>query len=315
MRILLIGGSGFIGSNLAETLVNAGFEVIVLDIVEGICSNLKFIGDKIKIYKGQYSDIELLKEIFVKNNISIVVNLVTTVLPDTTLENLDRCIHENITANIKLFRIMKKYQVNKYVYFSSGGTVYGNNGKTINNELDITRPINYYGWIKNSVENLIMVESNLNDLEYLIVRPSNPYGKYQNIYGNQGLIAVLFGKVIKGKPIEIWGDGQTIRDYIFIEDLTNYVLKLIQNNCWNDIYNIGSGEGYSVNEIIEKIEKITDKKIEVIYKEKRNVDIDKNILDVEKINKIKISNRLHTIGEGLEKTWSFLKKEQGIGVK
>lgn len=309
MKVLLIGGSGFIGSNLAEAFISLEFEVVVLDREEGDYNNLDPIKDKIKIYKGHYSNTELLEEIFTINNITIVINLVTTVLPNTTLENLDTSIYENITANIILFRIMKKNQINKYIYFSSGGTVYGNNGKSINSELDLTRPINYYGWIKTSVENLIMVENNLNNLEYMIIRPSNPYGKHQNIYGNQGLIAVLFGKAIEDKPIEIWGDGETIRDYIYIEDLANYVLELIQNNSWNNIYNIGSGEGYSINEIITSIEKVTNKKIKSIYKEKRNVDIDKNILNVEKINKVIKNNKLHSLDEGLKKTWNFLKRE------
>lgn len=315
MRILLIGGSGFIGSNLAETFVNVGFEVIVLDREEGNYNNLNSIKDKIKIYKGHYSNTELLEEIFTLNNVSIVINLVTTVLPNTSLENLDTSIYENITANIILFRIMKKHQINKYIYFSSGGTVYGNNGKNINSELDLTRPINYYGWIKASVENLIMVENNLNNLEYIIIRPSNPYGKYQNIYGNQGLIAVLFGKIIENKSIEIWGDGKTVRDYIYIEDLSSYILELIKSNSWNDIYNIGSGQGYSINEIISNIEKITNKNIKVIYKEKRSVDISKNILNVEKINKVVKNNKIHSLDDGLRKTWGFLKREYSIGLE
>ncbi len=313
MTILLIGGSGFIGSNLAETFVNVGFEVIVLDREEGNYSNLDSIKDKVKVYKGHYSDTELLEEIFTLNNVTIVINLVTTVLPNTSLENLDTSIHENITSNIILFKVMKKHKINKYVYFSSGGTVYGNNGKSVNSELDLTRPINYYGWIKTTVENLIMVENNLNNLDYMIVRPSNPYGKYQNIYGNQGLIAVLFGKVITDNPIEIWGHGETIRDYIYIEDLTNHILELIQSDSWNDIYNIGSGEGYSINEIISKIEKTTKKNIKIIYKEKRNVDIDKNILNVEKINKVVKNNKIHSLDDGLRKTWNFIKREYSIG--
>lgn len=315
MRVLLIGGSGFIGSNLAESFINIGIKVIVLDRKEGNYENISSIKEKIKIYKGHYNDKEILENIFENNDISIVVNLVTTVLPNTTLDNLNNCINENITANITLFRVMKNYNVRKIIYFSSGGTVYGNNGKSINTELDLIKPINYYGWIKSSVENLVMVESNLSNIEYLIIRPSNPYGKNQNIYGNQGLIAILFGKILKNESIEIWGDGNIVRDYIYIEDMCRAVVNIIKSNKWNEIYNIGSGKGFTINEVINNIEEITNKKINKIYKEKRNVDIIENILDIEKIRSIIKFDDILSLKEGLAKTWEILKEEYFYEIK
>lgn len=104
-------------------------------------------------------------------------------------------------------------------------------------------------------------------------------------------------------------------EIIYIEDLSSYILELIKSNSWNDIYNIGSGQGYSINEIISNIEKITNKNIKVIYKEKRSVDISKNILNVEKINKVVKNNKIHSLDEGLRKTWNFLKREHSIGLE
>jgi Nucleoside-diphosphate-sugar epimerases len=269
--------------------------------------NLIEVEHKIKIVKGNLNDSENLSTIFENAKIDIVINLVTTLLPNSVGDEAREEIKKNIELNEKLLNMMNSYEVKKIIYFSSGGTVYGDNGKTRNSENSKTVPINLYGWLKLSIENLIITYSKMTEVEYLIIRPSNPFGKYQNIRGKQGLISVILGKILDDEYIEIWGKGDIIRDYIYIDDLCNGVVNLLMSNKWNEIYNIGSGKGYSVNQIIKICEDITDKKLKIIYKDARKVDVKKNILDIKKI-KTECNFIVNTsVKDGIKKTFEFLK--------
>jgi UDP-glucose 4-epimerase len=171
----------------------------------------------------------------------------------------------------------------KIVYFSSGGTVYGNNGKDINSETDALCPLNYYGYSKLALEEFYRLSSRIHKINHIIIRPSNPYGAGQNLFGKQGLITVSLGRILQNKPIEIWGDGKVIRDYIHIQDLSKATNSLIESDAENQVFNIGSGIGHSVNEIIEMIHEVTGKDTGTEFKPARPVDIPVNILSIDKI--------------------------------
>jgi UDP-glucose 4-epimerase len=184
---------------------------------------------------------------------------------------------------MRLLDLMHKHNTNKLIYFSSGGAIYGNNKNSINKETDPTEPINSYGWMKLTTETYVKMFSYLNKLEYLIVRPSNAYGKYQHNYGKQGIIPTAVHNVLLGKPIEIWGDGNIIRDYIHIDDICNAINLLIKKDKWNETYNIGSNVGTSVNEILNLVGNIAEKNMTINYTPQRNIDIKENILDITKL--------------------------------
>jgi UDP-glucose 4-epimerase len=144
----------------------------------------------------------------------------------------------------------------------------------------------------------------------VIVRPSNPYGKGQKSNSKQGLIAVALGKILNNKPIEIWGDGSVIRDYLHINDLCLAIKKIILNESWDKIYNIGSGKGISINKIISIIEEITKKKLEINYLPSSAVDVSINILDISKINSDNGWKPQIELREGIEELWKFFSKNK-----
>ncbi len=308
-NILLLGGSGFIGSNIASYFINKNFNIIILDMECANFSNLTDI-ENITIYKGSIGDEGLLKTIFTENLIDIVINLVTTILPGNELLNVENDISNNLFLMIRLLDVMNEFNVNKIIFFSSGGTVYGKSTDGLNSETHETEPINLYGWIKLSIEKYIQMYSNLNKMNYLIVRPSNPYGRHQNIFGKQGIIAVALGRIIKNEPLIIWGDGKIIRDYIYIDDLCNALYLLIKNEKWNQVYNIGSGIGVSINELLTIIKEVTRKSITIDYQKPRNVDVEINILDISKL-KLDVDFHISTdIFTGITSMWSML--QQGV---
>lgn len=302
--ILILGGNGFIGSNLAEFFVKKGNSVIVFGKKESDYKNLDSIFDKIKIIKGDFTDSETLEKIFNKNNIDIVINLVSSVIPATPFDEVVK--NTEINSTIKLLDIMNKNNVKKIVFLSSGGAIYGMNGKKINKENSPTRPINFYGWLKLTLENYIQMCHRTQGIDYLILRVSNVYGERQNLKGCQGVVGITLGKLIRGEQIEVWGDGSVIRDYIYIKDLCEDLYFLIQKNRWNDIYNIGSGQGTSINEIMNIIKKVSKIDFKINYQKGRSVDVPVNILDVSKFASFK-KNKLTPLSKGIKETYVWLK--------
>lgn len=282
---LILGGGGFIGSNLVLEYVKQGKKVIVFNKFRvSISENLRDITDQAIIIDSSLSDVNSLNNIFAKYEIEEVIHLISRLIPSSSNEDFINEHEEVIIPTIKLLEIMKNYNVRKLIYLSSGGTVYGNykeNGYY--REEDLLKPINYYGLSKCNLEEIIKLEARKGNIDYLILRPSNPFGKFQNIYGKQGLIAVTLGKLINDQEIEIWGDGNSVRDYIPVENLCQNIIKLSNLNKKNEIYNIGSGVGFSINEIIEMMEKVLNVKFRKKYKNARNVDSSKLILNIDKM--------------------------------
>ena len=237
------------------------------------------------LIEGSIKDSSLLEEIFQKYPIEHVIHLVSGMLPNSSGESFLLEMDEVVLPTFKLIELMKKCEVSNLIYLSSGGTVYGNYKQSgTYNEDDSLKPINYYGLSKAHIEEFIKFAGRNNFINYLIIRPSNPFGDFQNLHGSQGLISKIFGNYLAGKPLEIWGDGSTIRDYMPIKYLCKSIIELSALNLKNEVINIGSGQGYSVNEIIELSEQILNKKLPIIYKPARSIDSGKVVLNIEKLN-------------------------------
>jgi UDP-glucose 4-epimerase len=309
-KVLLLGGAGFIGTNLAEYFVKQNVEIFVFDRKESNWENVKQFVPESNIIFGDFNDLDSLNDLLENHKIDIVVHLIASIIPETTIEKVVNELNQNLVNTIYLLEKMRQSGINKLVFFSSGGTVYGNNSQAVNSENSQTVPINSYGWTKLCIEKYIQMQSYRYGLQYLIVRPSNPYGRYQNIFGRQGLIAVTLGKVLNGQPIEIWGDGSVIRDYIFVEDLSRIVFELIQKNRWNEIYNIGSGIGTSINDVIDTIESVIGNKLIRKYKDARTIDFPVNILNNTKLYEQLGELDFISLKEGINRTWEWVTRNK-----
>lgn len=286
-NILFIGGAGFIGSNLIGFFANnPKYRIFVFEPTFANLSRLTSVEEQVTIIRGSLADFDLLKCVVEDHHINLIVHLVSTLVPSSTYEDFKREFENVVFPTSRLMELCADKGV-KFVYFSSGGTVYGNStcGEKFK-EVDQLAPISYYGLTKQIIESNILFENRRGKLNYLIVRPSNPFGKGQSLHGNQGFIAVALGKILAGEPIEVWGDGSSVRDYIFIEDLADAFFKLVDADVNNDIVNIGSGFGYSVNDIIDRLRNCLEIPFEVKYKESRSVDVNSMVLDVAKLHSL-----------------------------
>lgn len=190
-----------------------------------------------------------------------------------------------------------------------GGTIYGDRkGAVIPfTEKDPMAPISFYGWSKQMMENSILFMNRTQNLKYIIIRPSNPYGKGQNLHGKQGLIAVSLGKILSGEPIQVWGDGSAVRDYIYIDDLGKAVAEVLSDDSIvNETLNIGSGVGYSVNQIIDALRGVVKEDVKVEHISARQQDVSSVVLDTTKLKSL-ISFNPRVIEEGIEAFYKDVK--------
>lgn len=281
--ILLIGGAGFIGSNIIRCLDKDKFRILVIEPEDANISRLD--GMDIEMLHGSLNHTEFINSCIERYDIQIVVHLVSMLIPGSTYEEYKREYTDVIFPSIELMEICAQKGV-RFVYFSSGGTVYGNKNDVYPFvETDIMKPISYYGWSKQMMENSIHFMHRTQGLDYLILRPSNPYGHGQNLYGKQGLVAVAIGKLLKNEPVEVWGDGSAVRDYIYIDDLVGIFAKLMENEVHNTTLNIGSGRGYSVNDVLAFLKIVSQQDFKIVYQNPRPVDVSNMVLDVKELKK------------------------------
>lgn len=300
-NILLLGGFGFIGSNIIEALLNTNdFNIIVFEF-KGVTS--KFV-DHVRVYYGDFNNEDDLADVFENNNIDIVVHLISTTVPATSNDNIEYDINSNLIGTIRLLNLMVNYNVLKMVFLSSGGTVYGEITKPKAAEGHQTYPISSHGIMKLSIEKYLYLYHRLHGLDYLILRVSNPYGPYHNS-DKQGFINVVIRKILRNEKVVIWGDGSIIRDFIYVKDLANIIVRLLELNIYNQEINIGSGEGYSINQILEYIAEIHPG-IDIEYKLSRKYDVQRIVLDTKKLSSL-MNFHLTDIKEGISLTFQWCK--------
>ena len=283
MKILLIGGAGFIGLNLISALLQDGHEIQIADCIKTPTIIQHQLSDIQAYHIIESGDIELLIDKIDKNGIECVISLASSMIPSSDINDL---VFEFEKLSLPTFRLMEQLAIRniRFAYFSSGGTVYGDDENLRFSEDDPLRPINHYGCAKVLFETYLDFLARTKHLKFLIFRPSNPFGPYQNPLRKQGLIAVAVDKILHGKPIEIWGDGSVVRDYIWIEDLAGAIASLIRTEkAWGQIFNIGSGVGHSVNDLLKIIQELAGKTVEVHYRESRTVDVKRVVLDISRL--------------------------------
>jgi UDP-glucose 4-epimerase len=274
MTILVIGGCGFIGSHIVSELVACNYSVLVYD------TNAKDINNTegITYINGSFSDLSALESAIERHRVSHVVHLVSTTLPKSSNEDMKFDLTSNVVQTLGLLDLCIKHGINKVLYMSSGGTVYGVPQSLPVKETHPTDPTCSYGICKLAIEKYLALYNHLFGLKYVIIRAANPYGPGQNPLSGQGIIATYVHRIQMALPLEVWGDGRVVRDYFDVRDLAELCRQaLFSEHC--GVFNAGSGTGDSINQLIEVLSGLMYIKPQVIYKERRNFDVPTIILD------------------------------------
>ena len=277
MKCLVLGGCGFLGSHLVDGLLSSGYEVVVFDKLGVDIKNIRHSLDKVSLVKGDFVNKNDLEGVV--RGIDYIFHFICTTLPQSSTQNPIYDIETNVVSTINLLEMAKSAGVKKIIFASSGGTVYGVPQETPITEDHPTNPICAYGISRLMIEKYLNLYFNLYGLDYISPRFSNVYGERQDPDKAQGAVAAFLGNVNRGEPINIWGNGEVVRDYIYVKDVVKACLKVIESDQpGHHVFNVGSGNGTSLNDLVEILRAVTQKKIEVKYTKAREIDVPMNIL-------------------------------------
>lgn len=278
MNILILGGAGFIGTHLASALLKQGHVVRVFDRASTYVPNLVAGHPRLERVEGDILNSDEVEAAL--DDMEFVFHLVSTTLPKSSNDNPEYDIETNLVTSVRLLEAARRRDVRRIVFLSSGGTVYGVPEHVPIEESHPCNPISSYGIVKLAIEKYLHLYRVLHGLDSCTVRLSNPFGEYQRIQSAQGAVGVFLHRAIKRQAIEIWGDGSVTRDYVYVGDVAEALLKLLDYDGPHKIFNIGSGVGMNLNEIIGQIEAVLEQSVSRVYKPARRFDVPINVLDI-----------------------------------
>jgi len=303
MNCLLLGGNGFIGSHLVDKILAEGHRVRVFDKYE---EHYRKPLAAVDYRYGDFGNRGLLMEAL--TDMDIVFHLISTTLPKTSNDDPAFDVQSNVIETLFLLEQCVTRKIKKIIFISSGGTIYGKPSILPISENSPVDPECSYGITKLTIEKYLALFNRLYGLEYTILRPSNVYGSRQNPEGIQGAVSVFLGKVARCLPIQIWGDGNVVRDYVYIDDLVDAVSNAANIKTLDRIFNIGSGKGVSLNEIIEVIHQVTKRDVSVEYQAKRTFDVPEIYLDVSRAHQQLNWSTTMSLEDGIKRTWDFIQR-------
>lgn len=305
MKATVIGGNGFIGTSLVDNLLAQGIEVRVFDRYP---SRFREPLEEVEYIIGDLGNHgELLDAV---DGVDWVFHLAYTTLPETSNEDPGYDVRSNVIDTIQLLEECRNTKIKKFIFVSSGGTVYGVPESVPIREDHSTEPICSYGITKLTIEKYLHLFHHLHGLDYVVARIANPYGERQNPNSKQGAIGVFLGRIARGQPLTIFGDGKVVRDFIYIGDSSEALVSCAKYEPQKGeprIFNIGSGVGYSINQIVETIEKVVDVPVLIERTPSRAVDVPSNVLDIERARKYLKWSPEVDLEKGITRAWKWTK--------
>lgn len=276
-KSIVFGGSGFIGKHLTEKLVEQGHEVSVFarTKVEKVVEGADYI----------YGDFMNASEIDAAiQGHDYVFHLVSLTNPAISDKDPFIDIDTNLKMTIHLLESCVKHRTKRVIYTSSGGAIYGDAPQEVHKEVDSISPVSPYAITKAAIEGYLRYFKAKHNLDYMALRVANVYGEGQDITkGNHGVIPVFSSRILKDESVKILGDGSMMRDYIYVKDLADLMARSFKGDHKEDLYNVGSGVGVTINEILGTIEAEIGKKADVQYAEAPATFVDKVILDTSRL--------------------------------
>lgn len=297
MHAVVVGGCGFIGQNLVRALRARMLKVSVFDLtlpaVEARIDGVEYIA-------GSFLDQEALRSSLA--GADLCFHLAATTLPASANRDVVYDLETNIGGSVGLLEACAWSGVKRVIFLSSGGTVYGVPKITPISESHALDPIGAYGVSKVAIEKYLHLYLHLRDLDYRIIRLSNPYGPGQSPQRAQGAIPIFLHRVLNHQPVVIWGDGEIVRDFIYIDDVSEAICKVALGKSSERIFNVGSGSGTSLNELLERAQDVCGIVAQVQYQPARSFDVPVSVLDTSRIRAVFKWTPRVSLDDGLRRT-------------
>ncbi|WP_304073545.1 NAD-dependent epimerase/dehydratase family protein [Maricaulis maris] len=299
-RIAITGGAGFLGQHVSRAILSAGHEVVNFDLSP---SPVAGVQNHIESVFAPALDEALLE------GVDALIHLAWIGKPGSPDVSFEGDAHQNVVGSLRMVEAAKRGGVKMVVFASSGGTVYGAEAKACSVESDPLAPINAYGAGKAAFEAYLNAWGRANGVRTVTLRIANPYGPGQLPDRGQGFVANAVARALDGQTLQIWGDGKVVRDYVYITDVADAFVSALTSEK-GGVFNIGSGIGWSLNEIVEHINKTLGQAIRVDYQHGRTIDVPINVLDNTKAQRDLGWNAAEGLSTGVELTARWMKSWQ-----
>lgn len=276
MKCVILGGGGFIGSAIADRLLQAGHELRIFERPRVMPYRAFDQQERVEWMMGDMLSTHDIRDAI--EGTDVVLHMVSFTLPKSSNDDMSYDVQTNLVATIQLLNAMVSQNVGKIVFISSGGTVYGIPKYLPIDEHHPTDPVVSYGITKLAIEKYLLMFQRLYGIKATILRVSNPFGSRQRVETAQGAVTVFLHRALHGQTIDIWGDGSITRDYIYVSDVAEAFARAVDYSGTESVFNISSGVGTSLNELVDIIGNVLGERIDCRYLEKRPFDVPASVL-------------------------------------
>jgi UDP-glucose 4-epimerase len=309
MKVLVLGGDGFIGSHVVDHLVQQEQEVTVFDrFPYHVSQNLEHQRGFIRFLGGEFANRADVARAL--RGQDVVFHFISNSNPADAWNDPYVEIEENLKYSCQLFELASDHGIKKIVFPSSGGTVYGQNRGLIS-ECTLPRPFNPYGISKLAVEHFLNYYKESRSIASDIYRIGNAYGPRQPMERSQGVIAVWMSRILNGEAIFVYGGEDTIRDYIYADDIAYLMTYSLRDLSTSDVFNLGTGKGVSILGLLNIFRSVFGDSLRYTICPRRESDNHSVVLDSSKLLAHFPYFEFQDLEDKIRETWSFMKKTYG----
>jgi UDP-glucose 4-epimerase len=300
MKILITGGCGFIGSHIVDRYVDEGHDVVVLDNLS--TGDIKNLNPQAAFYEEDICD-EKIEKIFQREKFDTINHLAAQINVRTSVDDPRFDTRVNVIGTVNLLSLGAKYGIQRFIFASSGGAIYGEPEQLPITENFPLNPLSPYAVAKMAAERYIVTFANMYAFHYTILRYSNVYGPRQISKSEAGVISIFINQILDSKECTVFGDGHQIRDYVYVHDVAEANVRAL--DCRSDMFNIGTGVATSVNDLIDMLSDIARKKIDHKHSTPRPGEVFKNVLDCSKAASLLQWKPTTLLRQGLHETFEY----------
>jgi UDP-glucose 4-epimerase len=303
----IIGGGGFIGRAIVQELLLRGDRQVIVVGREPAAPHLAPEVRYVQNPSGASG--ELLDTIL--SEVDEVIDLAYATVPQTSFQNPVNDILVNLPEAVRLFEHAARWSLRKFVWVSSGGTVYGHAHQVPLTEEHPTNPVSPYGITKLAIEKYAHLYHCTAQLPIVCVRPSNAYGEGQRVYTGQGFVGTAIASLLDHRTLDLFGDEGTIRDYLHVQDIARGIIAALLDGQVGQVYNLGSGVGHSNRQVLEMLEPLARTiglPLQLRVLPERPFDVKTNILDSTKLSTHTGWEASISFEQGLRQTWDWYTK-------
>lgn len=301
---LVIGGNGFLGSHVVDALAHRGHTVAAFDRF-GVLKP-QFTAPGVTAISGDFLNAADVRAAVADRD--VVLHFLSTTDPASAEDDPTLDIRTNIMSSVHLFEACADAGVGQVVFASTGGAIYGDQDLSVFREQDLTVPVSPYAIGKLAIEGYLRYFRRKRGLASTAFRISNPYGPRQNPAKRQGVIPIFLRRLAQGLPLTVYGDGSMVRDYMFVGDMAEMVADAVTQGMRHELYNLGSGVGTSLTELLACIGEATGLEPEVRHAPTPSTFVDHVTLDTSRFTAEFGTRPTTPLTEGIRRTWDEIRE-------